>query len=560
MTREKALEHKSLGNADFTKGNFKEAIVHFTNAIAEDATDHVFFSNRSACYSSTDQYEKALDDAKKCVELKPDWAKGYTRKGLAEFFLKMYDDAEKTYSVGLKLAPEDASLKEGLAKVKDAQRRASASSAFDIDPQTLQAAVKRNPKVIEYMQDPNLMQALASFMKLQNDPASRAGTGGMEMQALLQDPRLLELIMALNGVDMAEREQPFKPEPKKPKVAEPEPVDERTDEQKQADALKDEGNALYKARQFEAALEKYDKAIETVPNDVIYYNNKCAVLLEMKHFDECEKICKELLEKRYEMNSACPGGASFEKVGKIYNRLASCYQKQGRLVEAIEMVNKSLAEDNNKNTRNLLRDLQNAHNKAEKEAYYSEEKAEEHRQIGNDHFKNNSFVEAKKEYDEAIMRNPKDAKLRSNRAAALMKLMAHPDALKDLEEGIKLDPKFVKLYSRMGQCYIVMKDYNKALKAFSDGLKVDPNDEACKNGQVEIQHKMMAQGNEVDQQQVAEAMKDPEIQSILRDPQMNMILNKMQEDPKHAREAMASDPKIAKAIEKLMLAGIVRMG
>lgn len=127
MTREKALEHKALGNKEFTAKNYEEAVKHFTNAIGEDATDHVFFSNRSACFSSLGKYSEALDDGKKCVELKPDWAKGYTRKGLAEYFLEKYDDAEATYEAGLKLAPEDAGLKEGLQKVKAAKNGAAGS-------------------------------------------------------------------------------------------------------------------------------------------------------------------------------------------------------------------------------------------------------------------------------------------------------------------------------------------------------------------------------------------------------------------------------------------------
>lgn len=37
--------------------------------------EHVFYSNRSAAYAKGKNYEKALADARKCVELKPDWGK-----------------------------------------------------------------------------------------------------------------------------------------------------------------------------------------------------------------------------------------------------------------------------------------------------------------------------------------------------------------------------------------------------------------------------------------------------------------------------------------------------
>lgn len=121
MSREKALEHKAKGNEEFQKQNFAEAEKHFTNAISEDPSDHVFYSNRSGCYASLNEYQKAYEDGKKCVELKPEWAKGYTRKGLAEYFLKKYDDAEKTYEAGLKLAPQDKGLLEGMEKVKSAK-------------------------------------------------------------------------------------------------------------------------------------------------------------------------------------------------------------------------------------------------------------------------------------------------------------------------------------------------------------------------------------------------------------------------------------------------------
>lgn len=48
---------------------------HFTAAIAVDPANHVLFSNRSAAHASMGAYGPALEDAKKTVELKPDWAK-----------------------------------------------------------------------------------------------------------------------------------------------------------------------------------------------------------------------------------------------------------------------------------------------------------------------------------------------------------------------------------------------------------------------------------------------------------------------------------------------------
>lgn len=60
----------------------------------------VLCSNRSACYASKERYEEALADANKCVELKPDWAKGYSRKGVALFRLERFEDAKATYEKG----------------------------------------------------------------------------------------------------------------------------------------------------------------------------------------------------------------------------------------------------------------------------------------------------------------------------------------------------------------------------------------------------------------------------------------------------------------------------
>eukprot|EP00930_Biecheleria_cincta_P096128 TRINITY_DN87_c0_g2_i1.p1 TRINITY_DN87_c0_g2~~TRINITY_DN87_c0_g2_i1.p1 ORF type:complete len:609 (-),score=200.04 TRINITY_DN87_c0_g2_i1:475-2229(-) len=579
----KAAEAKAKGNTAFQAKDFKEAITHFTEAISHDPTDHVFFSNRSACFASLEQYEKALEDGTECVKLKPDWPKGYTRKGLAEFFLKKYDEAAETYKAGLKLAPEDATLKEGLQKAMDAKYDLPGAGAgagggggggggFKFDPMALQAAAARNPKLKEYMQDQALMQKVG--MLAQMGQGGNAMQQQMMQQMMMQDQRVLEVFMAMQGIDVSnmspedlgqEAPEPKSTPPPKPapKKEEP-PPDLRTPEQKEADEWKGKGNELYKKKQFKEAIEMYDKAIEKVPDDITYHNNKCAVLIEMgpENYDKVMDICKDLITRRYEINSANPGGASFEKVAKVFNRMASLHEKKKEFDQAIEMYNKALTEDNNRQTRNALRECERLKEKAEKEAYLDPVKAEEHREKGNEAFKEKKYAEAKLEYDEGIKRNPKDAKLYSNRAAALTKLMAYPDALRDLDECIKLDPTFVKAYSRKGTAHFHMKEYNKALKAYGDGLKIDPNNEECKNGQNQVLAKINEtnRSGEVDEEQIRHAMADPEIQQIMHDPQIKMFLQELQTRPQEAQKQMAADPKLQEAVSKLVAAGIIRTG
>lgn len=328
-----------------------------------------------------------------------------------------------------------------------------------------------------------------------------------------------------------------------------------------SEEFKNKGNELYKARKFEEAIEAYDSAILIHPNEVTYYNNKAAVLLELGRYEECEALLKSTLERRYEINTAYPNGASYEKCAKLYNRLASSYLKQGKFEKAIETYNKSLTEDNNKSTRNLLREAQAAQEKTEREAYINPAMAEEHREKGNGFFKESKFAEAKIEYDEAIKRNPTDAKLYSNRAAALTKLLAYPDALKDLDECLKLDPKFVKAYSRKGTVHFFMKEYNKAMEAYDAGLALEPENAECKNGKAQVVAKInqTSSSSDVDQDQIRRSMADPEIQQIMADPQIQMILQHLQDDPTKGMEAL-KDPKVANAIQKLIGAGILRIG
>jgi len=108
--QEAAAPFKADGNAAFAKKNFKEAAEHYTKALTEDPFDHVFYSNRSACYAEEQDFEKALRDADKCIKLNPQFAKGFSRQALALYNLGRYPDAETAAQTGLDLDPASAPL------------------------------------------------------------------------------------------------------------------------------------------------------------------------------------------------------------------------------------------------------------------------------------------------------------------------------------------------------------------------------------------------------------------------------------------------------------------
>lgn len=111
-----AEDFKEKGNKEFGAGNFEEAIKLYTKAIEVDDKNHIYYSNRAACYHALNQYDKAGEDGRRCIDVKPNWAKGYFRVGLAYMFQRKYDDAIQWFKKGLLVEPKNADLKEHLAE------------------------------------------------------------------------------------------------------------------------------------------------------------------------------------------------------------------------------------------------------------------------------------------------------------------------------------------------------------------------------------------------------------------------------------------------------------
>ena len=62
----------------FEDGDFLAAIERFTEAITLNRNNFQLFCQRSAAYARIGRHNEALEDAKRCHELKPDYAKVHT--------------------------------------------------------------------------------------------------------------------------------------------------------------------------------------------------------------------------------------------------------------------------------------------------------------------------------------------------------------------------------------------------------------------------------------------------------------------------------------------------
>jgi tetratricopeptide (TPR) repeat protein len=64
-------------------------IVNLTQALELDNCDATLYSNRSLCYVQIGNAQKGLLDADVCIARRPNWVKGYYRKGAAHMSLKV---------------------------------------------------------------------------------------------------------------------------------------------------------------------------------------------------------------------------------------------------------------------------------------------------------------------------------------------------------------------------------------------------------------------------------------------------------------------------------------
>jgi len=332
-------------------------------------------------------------------------------------------------------------------------------------------------------------------------------------------------------------------------------VKEKGEEEKknEADRIKEKGTKLYKNKDYERALEYYEKASKIFPEEPSYLLNQAAVYMMQNNLDKCEKICQKVI------NISRENKEDYKWPAKAYTRLATIEEKRGNLEKSIQYLVESLTEIGDKKIKERLKQLKKKLKFQEEEGLLNPEEALKFKTEGDNAFRLMKWKDAINAYNESIKRNPNDPKVYNNCSTAYCKLMAWGPALDDASKAIVLDPKWIKPYLRKAKIEQACKTYHKALmtlKLARSNIE-DTKDPILQQAiqQLNVAISIANQKNDPERQQ--RALEDPQIQVIMQDPIISALLKAAQTDPSRIQKAM-TDELVREKIELLAAAGIVR--
>lgn len=112
-----ATEFKSVGNKYFAQKKFDNALDFYQRAL-DVYKDPVFYSNRAACYSSLEEYDKVVQETTKALGLRPDYVKCIVRRAVAYDKLGELENSVVDYTCALILSDfTDTSLNHAVDRV-----------------------------------------------------------------------------------------------------------------------------------------------------------------------------------------------------------------------------------------------------------------------------------------------------------------------------------------------------------------------------------------------------------------------------------------------------------
>ncbi|KAK7740528.1 hypothetical protein SLS53_005371 [Cytospora paraplurivora] len=293
---------KNLGNKFFKEKDYRRAIEEYSKAVERQPASATYLGNRAAAYMADGRYESALEDCKRAVDLDSNnpkillrLARIYTNLGQPEEAMVTFQRIRPPPSI-----KDMTQAKEMLKYIKSAQQGLQEGKGPSMVLHALDMAERllgpgaRKPRKWQLMRGEAFLQmgGVNSLGEAQNVATNLLRNNSQDPEALVLRARGLygqgENDKAIKVLQMAISCDPdFRDAIKWLKVV------------RNLNKMKEEGNAEYKARRWQTAIEKYSAALEVDPankttNSKIL-QNRALCFNQLKKYDEAIADCDKAL-------------------------------------------------------------------------------------------------------------------------------------------------------------------------------------------------------------------------------------------------------------------------
>jgi len=246
----------------------------------------------------------------------------------------------------------------------------------------------------------------------------------------------------------------------------------------QAESFKAQGNKEFSAKNYDAAVKLYSKAIQLDPSNHVYYSNRSAAYAGLGQLDKS----LEDGDKCIQLNKSWAKG---------YFRKGNALIEMKRYDEGVAVYKEGLKQEpNNAELRQKLAEAEDLRKKfkpkvnADGTPFSPAQLAKEE---GNEFFKLGNMDKALEMYAKALSMAKEDdrdlrAAIYANRALIWHQLYNHNEVVKDCTEALKLQPQNVKALVRRALAYEALERFQHALDDFRAVLLLEPNLPSAQQG------------------------------------------------------------------------------
>ena len=294
---------KNKGNECFRAGENEDALLYYSRSLALDECSSVVYANRAMANIRLANFEAAVSDCTRALEIDPTYTKALSRRGMVHHRAGRYSLAEDDFQSCVSREPANKDFAALLARSQEKRK--------DVEGEATHQMTKKKVMIQELSDDDDDEEEIlemgadgfdisAEEEKKKKDKEKKAAEKKKAAAApkpaakpTPSAPATFKKVAIQAESDSDSEEDDKKPSPaapatkkvlaeQKPTAAATTPATTTAQQQQESDKLKDSGNACMSSSDFDKAVDFYTQAISAWPDNAAALNNRALAYLKLK--------------------------------------------------------------------------------------------------------------------------------------------------------------------------------------------------------------------------------------------------------------------------------------